>query len=152
MSLYSEQTSSTEGVDGEYLWLIQAPYYYLDRFCLAAGLGRDSAVPVVFTLHADRFAEARLTYPGAKCPFPEAWVKVLALLYLHNIPFKIYQATGREDVLTSLTLIEPSIDRELHAILGFAAREKIRQLQRYKMLLERAFQLLREQSREQKMG
>lgn len=126
----------------QYLWVIEAPFYFLDKFCLHVGLARDSAVPVVFTLQPDRFADARLVYPGAKCLHPEAWLKVFALLYLHNISFKIYHATGREDHLTSLTLLEPAIDNELSDILGFAAREKISELQRYKKMLRRVFALL----------
>ncbi len=126
----------------QYLWVIEAPFYFLDKFCLHVGLERDSAVPLVFTLQPDRFADARLVYPGAKCPLPEAWLKVFALLYLHNISFRIYQATGREDHLTSLTLLEPAIDNELSDILGFAAREKIAQLQHYKQMLRRVFALL----------
>ncbi len=124
------------------LWIIQAQYYYLDQFCLQAGLEPDSAVPLVFTLNLDRFAEARLTLPGAKCTSPEAWIKVLALLYVHSVSFKIYQATGTEDDISSLTLIEPSIARELEEILGMAAGKKVLELRRSKTLLDRAFSLL----------
>jgi len=135
--------TGTEGEPGvAHLWVIEAPFYFLDKFCLRAGLARDSAVPLVFAFQPDRFADARLVYPGAKCPYPEPWVKVLARLYLHNISFKIYQATGAEDHMTSLTLLEPAIDIELHNILGFAAHEKTSQLQRYKKMLHRVFFLL----------
>ncbi len=123
-------------------WVIEAPLYFLDKFCMHAGLERDSAVPLVFSLQQDRFAEARLVFPGARCPHPEPWLKVLALLYLHNISFKIYQATGNEGHWTSLTLLEPAIDTELGDILGFAAGEKISQLKMYKQMLGRVFKLL----------
>lgn len=129
-------------MQGRYLWVIEAPFYFLNKFCLLAGLERDSAVPIVFTLLPDWFAEARLVYPGPKCQQPEEWLKVFSLLYLHNISFKIYQATGREDHLTSLTLLEPAIDNELSDILGVAAKEKISQLQGYTQMLRRVFDLL----------
>ncbi|MFW6216537.1 MAG: hypothetical protein ACOC3Y_01775 [Desulfohalobiaceae bacterium] len=127
---------------GEYVWIIQSPYYFLDKFCLTAGLQRDSAIPLVYTLDMDPFAEARLTYPGAKCPDPEPWLKVLALLYLHYVPFSLYQGLGSEQEQGYLIRLKPSIDQELLDILGFAAREKIRELQRCKALLRKAFALL----------
>lgn len=124
------------------LWIIEAPYHFLDQFCLYAGLGRDSAIPLVFTTRPDRFADARLTYPGAQCNQPETWLKVLALLYLHHIPFKLYKATGRQDRLTSLALLRPAMDHELETILGHAARAKIDELKTYKEMLDKAFDLI----------
>ena len=131
--------SATGNPGGPYLWIIEAQFDFLDRFCLAAGLDRDSAVPLVFTLPPDRFAAARLTYPGAKCQRPEAWLKVLGLLYLHHVPFRIYQATGREDFPTSLTQLSPAIDRELGELLGLVAHRRIGQLQSYTRMLQWMF-------------
>jgi len=131
--------TASENSEGAYLWIIEAQFDFLDRFCLEAGLGRDSAVPLVFTLPPDRFAPARLTFPGHKCQRPEAWLKVLGLLYLHHIPFKIYQATGQEEFPTSLTQLKPSIDHELGELLGLAALDKIQQLRNYDRILRMVF-------------
>lgn len=124
---------------GRYLWIIEAPFEVLEGFCHQAGLDRDSAVPLTFTLRPERFAAARLTYPGAKCASPEAWLRVLALLHLHHFSYKLYQATGEEGALESLTLLSPSIDRELGDVLGPAARGTIRQLQGYTRMLQEVF-------------
>lgn len=121
------------------LWIIEAPWEVLEGFCRQAGLDRDSAVPLVFTLRPDRFAAARLTYPSAKCPRPEAWLRVLALLHLHHFRFKLYQATGAEGALESLTLLKPSIDKELGDALGLAARGRIMQLRGYSRMLKDVF-------------
>ncbi|MFW6314968.1 MAG: hypothetical protein ACOC0S_05215 [Desulfohalobiaceae bacterium] len=131
-----------ENLENNFLWIIQAQHYHLDKFCLQAGLGPDSAIPLIFRLEPDPFAEARLTYPGSKCRQPEAWLKVLALLYVHHISFHIYQGAGTEENIYSLTLLRPGIHRDLRAILGFAAQKKVLELQRYEELLERAFRLL----------
>ena len=131
--------TATENPEGGQLWIIEAQFDFLDRFCLAAGLDRDSAVPLVFTLPPDRFAAARLTFPGHKCQRPEAWLKVLGLLYLHHVPFRIYQATGREDFPASLTQLSPAIDRELGELLGLAAKGKISQLGNFSQMLEKVF-------------
>ena len=131
--------TASENSEGAYLWIIEAQFDFLDRFCLEAGLGRDSAVPLVFTLPPDRFAPARLTYPSAHCPRPEPWLKVLGLLHLRRIAFTLYQATGRHGALTSLTQLRPAIDGELNALLGFAAQGRIGQLQVYSQMLERMF-------------
>jgi hypothetical protein len=130
----------------EYLWMIEAPWEVLDGFCRQAGLESDSAVPVVFTLRPDRFAPARLTYPSAKCPRPEAWLRVLALLYLYHHPFKLYQTTARDDAIQSLTLLRPSIDKELGDTLGLAARGKIAQLRDYERMLQMVFERLEKAS------
>jgi hypothetical protein len=123
----------------EFLWIIEAQHDFLDRFCLVVGLDRDSAVPLIFTLKPDRFAPARLTFPSARCPRPEPWLKVLGLLYLRHTPFKLYQATGQEDALTSLTQLSPAIDRELGELLGLAAKGKIGQLRNFSQMLEKVF-------------
>ena len=125
-----------------YVWLIEAPLYHLDKYCLQAGLGPDCAVPVIFQVNPDPFSDARLIFPGIKCRLPESWLKVLALLYVHNVSFRLYQGTGSEDHLTSLTLLRPSIHRDLRAILGLAAQKKVLELQEYEDLLNRAFRLL----------
>ena len=122
-----------------YLWIIEAPWEVLDAFCRQAGLDRDSAVPLVFTLRPDRFTAARLTYPSAKCPRPEAWLRVLALLHLHHFRFKLYQATGEEGALESLTLLKPSIDKELGDALGLAVSDRIMQLRGYSRMLKDVF-------------
>ncbi len=128
----------------EYLWIIEAPLEILDRFCRIAGLERDSAIPLVFTLKPDRFADARLTYPSAKCTRPEAWLHVMALLYVHHVSFRLYQATGHQEAITSITLLRPSIDKELEDLLGLAARGKIAQLRGYTKLLQRVFKRLQD--------
>jgi len=138
--------TASENSEGAYLWIIEAQFDFLDRFCLEAGLGRDSAVPLVFTLPPDRFAPARLTFPGHKCQRPEAWLKVLGLLYLHHIPFKIYQATGHEESPTSLTQLKPPLDRELEELLGLAAHDQINQLQSYTRMLQWVFARLEKAS------
>jgi len=127
---------------GPYLWIIEAPFEVLDGFCRQAGLDRDSAVPLVFTLKPDRFAAARLTYPSAKCPRPEAWLRVLALLHLHHFSFKLYQATGEDGALESLALLKPSIEKDLEDVLGLAARGRIMQLQGYSRMLQAVFKKL----------
>jgi hypothetical protein len=124
---------------GAYLWIIEAPWEVLDGFCRQAGLDRDSAVPLVFTLKPDRFAAASLTYPSAKCTRPEPWLQVLALLHLHHYPFKLYQATGEEGALASLILLRPAIDKELGDVLGLAAQGRIMQLQGYTRMLQEVF-------------
>lgn len=127
-----------------FLWIIEAPFDILEGFCRQTGLDPDSAIPLVFTLPPERFSPARLTYPGAKCRQPEAWLRVLGLLHVHHVAFKLYQATGREGALTSLTQIRPAIDNELERLLGLAARDKIGQLRHYKRMLERVFTRLEE--------
>ena len=134
------QNMPTPGND--FLWIIEAPLYYLDKYCLTAGLPRDSAVPVVFKINQNRFDDARLTYPGTKCPHHRPWLKVLANLYVGNIAFKLYQGTGCEDCLTSLTLLHPTISKDLHLILGFTAQNEIQRLEKYDHLLKKAFSLL----------
>jgi hypothetical protein len=131
-----------EGQAAEPLWILEAPWEILDHFSRQAGLGRDSAVPLVFTLKPDRFVEARLTYPSPQCPHPETWLRVLALLYLHHVDFKLYQATGRQGAVTSLTLLKPQIDQELEDLLGIAAQGKIQQLRGYAKMLQRVFRRL----------
>ena len=126
----------------EYLWIIEAPFEILDRFCRIAGLERDSAIPLVFSLKPDRFADARLTCPSAKCSRPEAWLHVMALLYVHHVSFKLYQAIGRQGAITSITLLRPSIDKELEGLLGLAAQGKIAQLRDYTKLLQWVFKRL----------
>lgn len=130
----------------EYLWVIEAPWEVLNTFCRQAGLERDSAVPVVFTLTPDRFADARLTYPSAKCPRPENWLRVLALLYLYHHPFKLYQTTARDGAIQSLTLLKPAIDEDLADMLGLAARGKIEQLRDYARMLQMVFDRLEKAS------
>lgn len=126
----------------DFLWIIEAPLYYLNKYSLVAGLPRDSAVPVVFKIHQDKFDDARLTYPGSKCPHRSPWLKVLADLYLNNILFKLYQGTGTEDHFTSLTLLQPYIGQELHCILGFTAENEVWRLKKYNQLIKKAFSLL----------
>ncbi len=140
--LKASQSETLRIPDPDYLWIIQAPVYHLDKYSLQAGLGPDSAVPLVFKIKQDPFAEARLTLPGAKCTDPLSWLKVLGLLYINNIPFSIYQGTGTEEHITSLTLLRPGIHQDLRAILGLAAQTKIEELKKYEDLLERAFSLL----------
>ncbi len=122
-----------------YLWIVEGPFYYLDRYALQAGLGPDSAIPLIFRVKQDPFDLARLTYPGIKCRRPENWLKVLALLYVNHVNFRLYQGEGREDSPFSLTLLRPSIQEDLRAILGLAARKKVSELQRLESLLEQAF-------------
>ncbi len=125
-----------------HLWIIEAPYYHLDRYCLKAGLGPDSAIPLIFRINPDPFDQARLTCPGIKCPRPEAWLKVLAFLHLNYVSFKLYQGSGPEDNPESLSLLKPPVHRELRSILGFVAQNKILELEKFEVLLERAFSLL----------
>ena len=63
----------------------------------------------------------------------------LFILHLHHVPFKLYQATGVENFLTSLTQLRPAIDRELGELLGLAARDRIGQLRNYERMLQRVF-------------
>lgn len=127
----------------EYLWVLEAPRWVLEGFCLQAGLQRDSTVPLIFSLNPDPFADARLTYPSVKCPTPEAWLRVMALLYVYHHPFKIYQATARDGELQSLTRIKPPIDKELDDILGLAAQGRIEQLRGYARMLQMVFERLK---------
>ncbi len=141
MAGYPKETSN--GMPGAgYVWIVQAPYYYLEQFGRIAGLARDSAKPVVFALEPDWFAEARLTYPGSGCDRPETWIKVLALLHLHHVPFKLYLGTGNKDSFSSLVLLRPAVDRELAAILGTAAIQKVIELGRFGEMLDRTFALI----------
>ncbi len=126
----------------QYLWIIEGPYYYLDKYSRVAGLGPDCAIPLVFRVNQDPFDQARLTYPGLKCRRPEAWLKVLALMYVNHVSFRLYLGEGLEQSPTSLTLLRPAVHKDLQAILGFAARRKVLELQRYEALLDRAFSLL----------
>ena len=126
----------------QYLWIIEGPFYYLDKYALQAGLGPDCAIPIIFRVHQDPFDQARLAYPGAKCRQPEAWLKVLALMYVNNVKFRIYQGEGREDNPDCLTLLRPSVHEDLRAILGFAAGKKVSELKRLENILERAFSKL----------
>jgi hypothetical protein len=127
----------------DYLWVLEAPWWVLEGFCRQAGLARDSTVPVIFSLRPDPFADARLTYPSAKCPDPEAWLRVMALLYVYHHPFKLFQATARDGALQSLTQLKPSIDRELNDILGLAAQGKIAELKGYTRMLQMVFERLK---------
>ena len=126
----------------QYLWIIEGPFYYLDKYSLKAGLGPDCAVPLIFRIEQDPFDEARLAYPGAKCRRPEAWLKVLALMYVNHVRFRIYQGEGREDNPYSLILLRPSVHQDLRSILGLAAQKKVSELQKLENLLERAFSKL----------
>ena len=126
----------------DFLWIIEGPFYYLDKYALQAGLGPDSAIPLIFRVHQDPFDQARLTYPGIKCRRPENWLKVLALMYVNHVNFRLYQGEGREDNPDCLTLLRPSVHEDLRAILGFAAGKKVSELKRLENILERAFSKL----------
>ena len=126
----------------DFLWIIEGPFYYLDKYALQAGLGPDSAIPLIFRVHQDPFDQARLTYPGIKCRRPENWLKVLALMYVNHVNFRLYQGEGREESPYSLTLLRPAIHEDLRVILGLAAQKKVSELQKLENLLERAFSKL----------
>lgn len=126
-----------------YKWILQSQFYYLKKFSIQVGLESDSVIPVDYSKLPDEFIDAKLIYPSEKCPLPEPWLKVLALLYFYNVPFQLFQATeNNSNNFSSLVLLQPSIDQELQKLLGIVAQNKIDELRNYKNLLSHAFSLL----------